>query len=142
MPSIHMMDRHQVFLRFVLMRSHPDTGVDEGIFSAAYELRDSVDTPASDRHLLDALLSWFETNLATPARFNRTKSKGYYRRNTAGVSWLKPTASEHITKMRALIAILEENGYRVSQVTTKTPGYVVFEDDHQIVAEPFRDARK
>jgi hypothetical protein len=137
-----MRDRSQVFLRFVLMRSHPDTGVEEGIFSAAYELRDNVGTPISDRRRLDDLLSWFEANLATPARFNRTKSKGYYRRKTAGVSWLKPRAGEHITKMRALIVILEENGYRVSQVTTKTPGYVVFEDDHQVVAEPFRNGRK
>jgi hypothetical protein len=44
--------------------------------------------------------------------------------------------------MRALIVILEENGYRVSQITTKRPGYVVFEDDHQVVAEPFRNAQK
>ena len=137
-----MRDRRQVLLRFVLLRSHPDTGVEEGVFSAAYELRDSALTPISDRRLLEGLLSWFGANLATPARFNRTKSKGYYRRRTAGVSWLKPTATEHIAKMRALIVILEENGYRVSQITTKRPGYVVFEDDHQVVAEPFRNAQK
>jgi hypothetical protein len=59
-----------VFLRFALMRSHPDTGVEEGIFSAAHELRDSAHTPISDRRLLDGLLSWFEANLATPMRFN------------------------------------------------------------------------
>ena len=137
-----MRDRRQVLLRFVLLRSHPDTGVEEGVFGAAYDLRDSALTSVSDRRMLEDLLSWFEANLATPARFNRTKSKGYYRRSTAGVSWLKPTATEHIAKMRALIVILEENGYRVSQITTKRPGYVVFEDDHQVVAEPFRNAQK
>jgi hypothetical protein len=52
-----MRDRSQVFLRFALMRSHPDTGVEEGIFSAAHELRDSAHTPISDRRLLDGLLS-------------------------------------------------------------------------------------
>ena len=137
-----MRDRRQVLLRFVLLRSHPDTGVEEGVFSVAYDLCDSALTPISDRRLLEGLLSWFDANPATPPRFNRTKSKGYYRRKTAAVSWLKPTAAEHITKMRALIVILEENGYRVSQITTKRPGYVVFEDDHQVVAEPFRNARK
>jgi len=40
--------------------------------------------------------------------------------------------------MFALITILEKNGYPVSQITTDRPGYVVFEDDHQVVAEPFR----
>jgi hypothetical protein len=88
------------------------------------------------------LLSWFETNLAIPERFNRTNSKGYYRRrNTAGVSWIKPSAQEHIAKMRALVLILENNGYLVSQITTTRPGYVIFQDDHQVIAEPFRDNR-
>jgi hypothetical protein len=58
------------------------------------------------------------------------------------VSWLKPAAAEHIAKMRELTVILEENGYRVSQVTTDAPGYLVFEDDHQVVAEPFRGGRR
>lgn len=44
--------------------------------------------------------------------------------------------------MRALIAILEKNSYQVSQITTDRPGYVVFEDDHQVVAEPFRGDQK
>ena len=128
---------HQSLVRFVLPRSHPDTGVEEGIFGAAYHLRDNAIAPVYDRDLLEDLLSWFKTNLPIPGRFNRTKSKGYYRKRSAGVSWLKPTALEHIAKMRALAVILEKNGYQVSQVTTDRPGYVVFEDDHQVVAEPF-----
>jgi hypothetical protein len=40
--------------------------------------------------------------------------------------------------MRALVAILEKNGCQVSQITTTRPGYVIFEDDHQVIAEPFR----
>jgi len=55
---------------------------------------------------------------------------------------VKPAAAEHIAKMRALIGILETNGYHVSQITTDRPGYVVFEDDHQVVAEPFRGEKK
>lgn len=136
-----MRGRRPALLRFVLLRSHADTGVEEGIFSAAHDLRDDALTPMSDRRLLKDLLSWFDTNLATPTRFNRTKSKGYYRRKTTGISWLKLTAIEHIGKMRSLTAILEENGYRVSQITTTRPGYLVFEDDHQVVAEPFREAQ-
>jgi hypothetical protein len=133
--------RQQRLLRFVLPRSHPDTGVEEGIFSAAYHLRDNADTRVQDGELLESLLSWFKTNLAIPERFNRTKSKGYYRRKTAGVSWLKPSALEHIDKMRALVVILEKNGYSVSKITTNRPGYIIFEDDYQVIAEPFRGQR-
>jgi hypothetical protein len=131
-----------MLLRFVLSRSHPDTGVEEGIFGAVYDLREGTLISPSDRQSLEGLLAWFRANLAIPQRFNTSKSKGYYRRRTAGISWLKPMASEHIAKMRELIAILERNGYQVSQMTTDRPGYVVFEDDHQVVAEPFRGEQK
>jgi hypothetical protein len=136
-----MGDRSRILLRFVLPRSQPDTGVEEGIFSTAYRLREAANTRATDRRLLDTLLSWFGSNLPVPMRFNRTTSKGYYRRRTQGVSWLRLSAAEHVAKMRELAAILEKYGYRVAEITTDRPGYVVFEDDHQVVAEPFRDTR-
>ena len=131
-----------MLLRFVLPHSHPDSGVEEGIFGAAYDLREGTLISTSDRLSLEGLLAWFSANLAIPQRFNSSKSKGYYRRKTAGISWLKPKATEHIAKMRTLAAILEKNGYQVSQITTNRPGYVVFEDDHQVVAEPFRGDQK
>ena len=64
------------FIRFALARRHPDSGVEDGIFSLAYELRDSPDVETADRHRLAEILEWFEKNLQTPTRFNRTKSKG------------------------------------------------------------------
>jgi hypothetical protein len=131
-----------MLLRFVLPSVHPDTGVEEGVFSAAHDLCRGNLISASDRQSLEVLLSWFDANLATPQRFNSSKSKGYYRRKTAGVSWLKPAAIGHIAKMRALVTILEKNGYQISQITTERPGYVVFEDDHQVVAEPFLGEQK
>ena len=70
-------ESNQTLLRFVLQRSHPDTGIEEGIFRVAYELRDGHRVAVQDRELLKGLLLWFETNLAIPERFNRTKSKGY-----------------------------------------------------------------
>jgi hypothetical protein len=130
-----------VLLRFVLLHAHPDTAVEEGIFGAAYRLRDALHTLHHDRLELKDLLSWFEANLAQPQRFNRTKSKGYYRRNTAGVSWFKSTAAEHIDRIRSITAILEQYGFAVSQISTDRPGYVVFEDDNQVVAEPFRERK-
>jgi hypothetical protein len=137
-----MTAEHQTLLRFVVANSHPDTGLEEGIFRAAHDLRDGTSASALDREFLDTLLSWFDANLAKPERFNSSRSKGYYRRKTAGISWLKPAAVEHLARMRELAGILERNGIRVSQITTDRPGYVVFEDDHQIVAEPFRGERR
>jgi hypothetical protein len=132
----------KTLLRFVLPDSHPDTGVRGGIFWAAYALRRDNEISVADRKSLDDLLAWFRVNLAVPDRFNRSKSKGYYRRRTAGISWLKPTASEHLAKMGEQAKILRNNGYEVSKITTDRAGYVVFEDDHQVVAEPFRSEHR
>lgn len=82
------------FIRFVLARRHPESGVEDGTFSLAYELRDSPKVEAAYRDLLAENLAWFEKNLETPTRFNRTKSEGFYRRKTRGIAWFKDTATE------------------------------------------------
>jgi hypothetical protein len=38
---------------------------------------------------------------------------------------------------RELAAILEAHDIRTEMLTTDRPGYVVYEDDYQVVAEPF-----
>ena len=43
-------------IRFVLARRHPDSGVEDGTFALAYELRDSAHVDAADRNLLAANL--------------------------------------------------------------------------------------
>jgi hypothetical protein len=46
------------FIRFVQARRHPESGVDDGLFGLAYELRDSPQIAAEDRAMLaDALKS-------------------------------------------------------------------------------------
>ncbi len=95
--------------------------------------------PDYDARRLKEILEWFDDNLDLPERFNRTKSKGAWRRAAAGVSWFKASASEHIAKMRELAAVLGEHGYHVVQLETDRPGFIVYQDDHQIVAEPFAD---
>jgi len=83
------------YLRFVLSPMNPDTGVRAGVFSAAYKLRDSDESADAERTELRELLDWFHANLNKPDRFNRTKSKGFYRRRTKAISWFKSEATEH-----------------------------------------------
>jgi hypothetical protein len=40
---------------------------------------------------------------------------------------------------RELVAILEAHDIRTEMITSDRPGYVVYEDQYQVVAEPFRD---
>jgi len=129
------------FLRFVVSKKNSASGVEDGLFGVAYALCRGDDATPEDRDALRALLAWFDTNLATPERFNRTSSKGHYRRAPKGISWFRDSASEHIRRMRELKRILEENGHLVSTIEEEKIGYVVYEDEAQVVAEPFADTR-
>ena len=111
------------------------------MFGPAYRLRDDPDVGDAERSTLSETLMWFEKNLKTPARFNRTRSKGYYRRNTQGIAWFRDTASECISRMHVLQRVLESHGHVVTVVHETHVGYVVYEDEVQVVAEPFADTR-
>lgn len=130
-----------MYIRFVLMRSIEHTGAREGFFDAAYSLKSSRETPKAVAASVSELLDWFEQNLSTPKRFNRSKSKGFYHRDTKGISWFKPEAHEHISKAFALLEALRDSGLHVEMIKTSRPGYIVYEDNHQIVAEPFSDTK-
>ena len=129
------------FLRFVTARTDSDSGVEAGVFDIAYSLRDAASIPPGDRDFLKEHLAGFEQHLRTPDRFNRSGSKGYYRRNARGIAWFRDTASECLLRMHALKRILEAHGHAVTLVREERIGYVVYEDDFQVVAEPFADTR-
>jgi len=128
-------------IRFVVARRHPDSGVEDGTFALAYTLRDSARVEAADRDLLAANLAWFEKNLQLPRRFNRTRSKGFYRRRTRGIAWFKDTAIEHLTRMHQIKGVLEQYGYPVVMISETRVGYVIYDDEFQVVAEPFSDTQ-
>lgn len=130
-----------MFLRFVVQRVNDASGVREGLFPTAYALRREEMLSDADNSEISELLDWLDAHMERPDRFNRSTSKGYYRRNTRGIAWLKPGATQHIAKMRALAALLDRNGYTTDVIKSDRPGYVVYEDDVQMIAEPFRDTR-
>ena len=66
----------------------------------------------------------------------RSKSKKHDKQRKA-ISWFKESAKEHIQNIREIAVILENHGISVSMITTDRPGYIVYEDEYQITAEPF-----
>ena len=51
-------------------------------------------------------------------------------------TWFKPVATGHISRMHRLKIALEECGIHVEVLTTRDPGLIIWQDEHQIVAEP------
>jgi hypothetical protein len=130
------------YVRFVLGKRHPASGFPDGVFRTAYALvRDSGEISQADREALKDQLIWFEEHLPVPKRFNKTISKGYYRRNTRGIAWFREQAVEHITRMNEIKRVFEANGHTVHMVREERVGYVVYRDDFQVIAEPFADTR-
>ena len=128
-----------MFIRFVTERRNPVDGAREGFLQAAYLVVRDAGTPSVDLALVGSLLDWFADNLEEPDRLNRSRSKKGSDRPLRGISWFKPTAVEHISKAFDLISVLKEQGYQISMLRTERPGFVVYEDKFQVVAEPFAD---
>jgi hypothetical protein len=134
-------DHEGQFLRFMALPGRGQKAAAPGVFVLAYNLREDERLAPADSAMLEELLAWFRKNLKVPPRFNRGGGKGWYRRGTQGVSWFKPSASEHIARVRELVALLARYDLPVLQISAVKIGYVVYEDDFQIVAEPFADVR-
>lgn len=77
-------------------------------------------------------------NLKRPTRFTASKAP-FYRKKNRAICWFKDSATEHLTRIRELVRVLEGHGVPVRTVKAKRVGYVVYEDQYQIVAQPFAD---
>ncbi len=128
------------YLRFVVGHDDPKIGTRAGLFDVAYSLRHLPATPSYQSKDLETLLAWFKSNLMVPKRFSRSASKGAWRRHAKGVCWFKPTAHKHIAKMYEMAAILEDLGHATDVIKCARPGFIVYEDEFQIVTELFADA--
>ncbi len=127
-----------MYIRFAIHRKDEDSGRSLGIFHAARDLRDFGDIEPWERDLLFELRDWFNDNLEKPDRFTASKPP-YYRKQPKAISWFKDTAVEHIRRARQIVDILESHGVAVDTYITERVGYVVYEDEFQIVAEAFSD---
>lgn len=125
-----------MFLRFVVHEIDWESRVESGIFTAAYRLYYADRLPDYEDERLARLLSWFGSHLETPTRFSRSSRRGA---PSLAVCWFRPTASEHIARIFEMRLILEENGVLTRMLKSPKVGYVVYEDEHQVVAEPFAD---
>ena len=125
-----------MFLRFVTAEIDRDSGVEAGVFVAAYRLWCSDRLPDYEDERLGDIIVWFNRNLRTPSRFSRPPRRSPPR---SAVCWFRPTAREHLAQVHDMVNILEDNGVFVRRIKAPKVGYVVYEDEHQVVAEPVAD---
>jgi hypothetical protein len=123
-----------MFIRFVTDQPDEDTGIPVGVFAIAYRLLDNTEVDDCERTEIRKTLDWFKTNLPIPKRFVRSRKP---HRQDRGICWFKSDAIECVTNIRYLVHLVREQNVIVRELTTETPGYMIYEDRFQVVAEPF-----
>ncbi len=119
------------YIRFVVGHKDEDSHVERGIFQAAALALEWQQITGSDADELNEVRAWFSENLKKPASFGRDTLR-------LGICWFKTGATEHISRIWEMVNILERNGIYVKKIKTDKPGYMIYEDEWQLVAEPFR----
>jgi len=129
-----------MFLRFVVPEIDDNSEWQIGVFQAIYKLPESGALSEHEMEQDDLIGEWFDKNLRKPNRLTAAKPP-FYRKKNRAISWFKDSAREHISQVRSLVAILRAHGISVQTLKTDRVGYVVYEDEYQIVAEPFGGER-
>ncbi len=132
------LDGHQnkMYIRFVIANRDEDSGKRQGLFQAIYDLEKAGELLPHEQAQYDKIYEWFRSNLRKPRSLSRS-SRPHAKNVT--ISWFKDSANTHISKMRELEAILRDHGVETETLRTKRPGYIVYEDDYQVAAEPFNE---
>lgn len=119
-----------LYLRLALTEPDEESFQGRGVFTSAYELLNSGELSPEDSAFLKTLIVWFEQNLPLPDR-SRLESRAIF--------WFKVGAGETADRAWELARFLKRHGPRVELLRTRRPGRIVYEDDAQIAAVPFRD---
>jgi len=125
-----------MFIRFVVQVHDAHSGRRQGLFQALSDLEHEGALLSHEQASYDEIYNWFRFHLKKPRSFARSSKP--HAKNVA-ISWFKHTATEHIKKMHEMAQILEAHGIVVDVLRSERPGYVVYEDAHQVAAEPFRE---
>jgi hypothetical protein len=129
-----------MYIRFITGEIDDASLKESGVLQAAYRLWRHGNLPEFEETRLRGLLDWFNSNLKKPSRFTTSKPP-YYRKQNRAISWFKDSAIEHIANLRQIVSILDNHDIHTEMIQTERPGYIVYEDAHQVVAEPFSDSK-
>jgi hypothetical protein len=100
-----------------------------GVFCGTYYAYTDGRLSEGHRQWLVEELSWFGRNLPAPRDAVDPRA----------VFWFRPTAGQPLSRMWVVVRLLEDNGLPVHVHRTRRPGIIVYEDDYQVAAQPWRD---
>ncbi len=117
-----------MYLRFATHRIDPNAQQPQGVFQRAYALLEGDELHGEDARGLRVALEYFESDMAVP-----------WIRQPRAVFWFKAECALCTHHAWVLATFLNLSGVPVHPVRTLKPGHIVYEDDCQIAAVPYRD---
>lgn len=127
-----------MFIRFTTQFKNDNGNYETGVFQAAAFLRKSSELYEYDLKRLEDIKDWFNDNLEKPTKFSKSKRKNA---ENISLSWYKNSATDYIQRMYEMKVILEKYDIIVEVVKRDNPGTIIYEDDIQVSALPFRTDR-
>ena len=124
-----------MYIRFVMLAKDMDSRHPEGLIIGASRLIEEDVFDREEQEAVEQILRWFNQNLKIPPLL---KQPG---RNRC-LSWFKPEAKEALRMMWELFNLLKKKGVAVDFIKKEDVGNVFYEDECQIVAQPYRHNRK
>jgi hypothetical protein len=120
-----------MFIRFAVPSDEfrPERRTAAGIFHATYRLACDGRFEEGERVWFEEEMRWFNDHL--PA----TRSL----RDWRAVCWFRDGAGEALSRIWRIVDLVEGEGVPVRVYRTRRPGIIVYADDFQIAAVPWRD---
>ena len=83
-------------------------------------------------------MDWFNEHLEHPYSYGLEPAR------LAGRSlcWFRHTAKEHLSRAWEMAAFLEDHDIYIRTIKTQRPGYILYEDEAQVLAFPYSDIRR
>lgn len=125
-----------MYIRFVVDIKDERSGRRKGVFAALGVFKKTPEVSGQDYSSYRKLVEWFNENLDMPNKFNRSSRSNA---KPKALSWYKDSATKYIQKTREVAELLTKYGIEVEMLKTNRPGYIVYESETQIVAEPYND---
>ena len=122
--------RSDYFFRFAATDIHPESREPRGVFhTAGMLLATRTDLTDVDREHFEHLFDWFGRHLPFPRRVTPDM-----------IFWFRPEARECASRIWELVHLLREHGITVQTMRTRRPGRIVYSDEMQVGAVPYRGA--
>ena len=127
-----------MFIRFVSGEVDGDSHVSAGLFCAAEKLLEEVVLSEYEYEALMEPVYWFRRYLIDP--FDYRLEPAWLA--SQSICWFRSTAHEHLRHAWEMVAILEEHGTFMRMIKCEVPGYIIYEDEAQVLAYPVADVRR